>query len=272
MAYHQQESRQHEGKKKSNTHPDQYSQQYSQGFPDNREENLENEVNCKMKRANTVPEDHAAMLLRQISRTYSTDSSPATSINSNNCTPSPTTPSVPSFTLTFPIVAPNSEQLNQTSLPTIKTKIKNYTTTRQLSLPSHQDECQKPKFISNTKRRHVAKRSTEKNLSSNNGFPFTISKILEEEDNECENDVKTDTPTAVTNFKDSTVTERHNLPPVQAHFQYNLPRPPSSISKSESNANLEQTTPDVSWTMNIAPISTFPSGTTAAEIDEDYDA
>ena len=170
MAYKQEERWQHEGKKKNNTHPTQYSQQYSQAFPNNREENLENEMNCKMKKANTMPGDHAAKLLRQISRTYSTESSPTTSISSKNCTPSPTTPSVPAFTLTFPIVAPNSEQLNQTSLSTIKPKTKNYTATQKLSLPSHQDGSLEPKVISKTKGRtgesqYAEKRSTEKNTS-----------------------------------------------------------------------------------------------------------
>ena len=238
--------------------------------------NSENETKSHMKtkhvKSKSFSDNPAAAMLRQVSRTYSTGSIPSPNISS--CSASPATPSIPSFTLTFPIVPPNTVQAKSLT----KTKLKKSKNNTKAS--SSQPESQQPNLKNNSK--NVVRNSenlpathTSDQITSNNGFPFTISKILENDHETHKHIVVVDNPGA--NDVKGKEIGREGLP-VQTHIQYNLAQQPITspsampqvgVGKNSGNNVSEKTSfPTVSWTMNVvAPIIN-----TSADIDEDYDA
>ena len=111
-------------------------------------------------KSNSLAEISAPDKQRQFSRTYST-----------GCTPSPTdgsfitnNTSVPSFTLTYPAIGSNAR-------PEIKSKNVNKT-----EKSSSHIEIQRPKLT-----KYSQGEKTNNGHESNNGFPFTITNILEKQ-------------------------------------------------------------------------------------------
>jgi aspartate-semialdehyde dehydrogenase len=196
----------------------------------------------------------AAERLRQISRTYSTGSLP-----SNNSSPiSSPSSAVPSFTLTFPIIPQNSDPSqnkagkleNNSSSQT--EKLKNNSKKGTLDIYAKQAAC---------KDGH--------STSSNNGFPFTISNILEKEHNSKKQIVETDEQ-----LRENMIT--HPCTPLYERkndIGQNNVLPVNSVENEGGNKNSQSASektsiPTVSWTMNVVA----PKINTSEEIDEDYDA
>ena len=203
------------------------------------------------------PTSMSAERHRQISRTYSTGSLPS-SDSSPISTPSS---AVPSFTLTFPIIPQNSESSQNKA-----GKLRNNS--------SSQTEIKRPKLKNNSKKGTLdiyAKQAASKEgnkTSSNNGFPFTISNILEKEHNSKnqilttdEKQVKEDTKK---NMSTHPIYERKNDIGQNNALHINTVEDVGD----NKNASEKNSFPTVSWTMNVVA----PKINTSEEIDEDYDA
>ena len=217
-------------------------------------------------------EDPATAVLRQISRTYSTGSSSSQNISSNNCTPSPTTSSVPSFTLTFPMGPSNTEQskpLPKSKLPKSKNNTKTSSSQKGNQLTTLQSDSNN--IVSDS--HHIPTVTKSNQIKSNNGFPFTISKILGDDHQTLRQDSLKDDTSAAKGTK-AKETASPNLP-LQSHLQPNIAPQPTSLedlgskikySKASSVVTSASTPlPMVNWTMNIVR-------PTSDDIDEDYDA
>ena len=202
-------------------------------------------------KSNSLAEISAPDKQRQFSRTYSTGCTPSPidgSFISNNT-------SVPSFTLTYPLVGSSTR-------PEIKSKKVNKT-----EKSSSHIEIQRPKLT-----KYSQGEKTNNGHESNNGFPFTITNILEKQ---------LTTTKQTMPFKETANEKSLSAGNVQVqnavHQEaesikiHSLNGKTMSNTEKSYNTNLssEKTAnPTVSWTMNVVA----PKVNVSEEIDEDYDA
>ena len=196
---------------------------------------------------------------QQISRTYSSGSTPTVASSPSLSGDS----TVPSFTLTFPAATPSTQDAR--SLSSAKQNHEKYTKTA-----SSQSATLQPKLKNNSKNDCVYEqesKSTESNCNyttSNNGFQFTISNILDKGQNPaCED---TD--------------ESFKLARKPQDIMQNNCRTDTEKSKTKNDSAInsgsignggsatDKAFPTISWTMNVVG----PQYNASAEIDEDYDA
>ena len=221
------------------------------------------------KKLNSFSKNSAEEMQRQISRTYSTGSIPSPTTSSPS---SSTNSTIPSFTLTFPILSQNTEN-DESASTTEVGKLKNITK------PSSQIEIKQPKLKNNSKESAVDSNSHHtaietNHTTSNNGFPFTISNILEKELRKTQTIITADTRDQ-SNTKSAE--KGHEEGSDNDRFQYGSEKNQDmnintvqkmAEDKTSGRVQEKATFPTISWTMNVVA----PKIDTSEEIDEDYDA
>ena len=222
-------------------------------------EKIHNEA--ALRKSISLSENSAPEKLRQFSRTYSTGS---TASQNSSSLPSNTT-SIPSFTLTYPMIPTNTE-------PEINSKILKKTEKSS----SSQIEIHQPKLKNYSKGSMSAhdsqKDKTNHGHISNNGFPFTITNILEKQLTSNRQTVTEEGPVKENAKPESTVQVNNALDPKpkgNAELLSNI----NTTSYTEKTININSASekaaiPPISWTMNVVA----PKINISEEVDEDYDA
>ena len=201
-------------------------------------------------KSNSLAEISAPDKQRQFSRTYSTGCTPSSidgSFISNNT-------SVPSFTLTYPLIGSSTR-------PEIKSKKANKT-----EKSSSHIEIVRPKLT-----KYSLGEKTNNGHESNNGFPFTITNILEKQ---LTMNKQTLSNKKLINGKDKSaaIVQTHNSIHKESEDNIQSLNCKTMSNSDKSNAsNLpseKNVMPTISWTMNVVA----PKVNISEEIDEDYDA
>jgi len=202
-------------------------------------------------KSNSLAEISAPDKQRQFSRTYSTGCTPSPidgSFISNNT-------SVPSFTLTYPLI-------DSSTRPEIKSKKVNKT-----EKSSSHIEIQRPKL-----KKYSQGEKTNNGHESNNGFPFTITNILEKQltttkqtmpFNETANEKGLSAGYVQVQNAVHQEAESIKIHSLNGKTMSNIEKNYNTNLSSDKTAN-----PTVSWTMNVVA----PKVNVSEEIDEDYDA
>ena len=184
------------------------------------------------------------------SRTYSTGCTTTSNDNSSTLNNS----SIPSFTLTYPMIPSNTG-------PEIKSKKVNKT-----EKSSSHIEIQQPKL-----QNYSQGEKTNNGHESNNGFPFTITNILEKQ---LTMNKQTLSNKKLINGKDKSaaIVQTHNSIHKESEDNIQSLNCKTMSNSDKSNAsNLpseKNVMPTISWTMNVVA----PKVNISEEIDEDYDA
>jgi len=184
------------------------------------------------------------------SRTYSTGCTTTSNDNSSTLNNS----SIPSFTLTYPMIPSNTG-------PEIKSKKVNKT-----EKSSSHIEIQQPKL-----QNYSQGEKTNYGHESNNGFPFTITNILEKQ---LTMNKQTLSNKKLINGKDKSaaIVQTHNSIHKESEDNIQSLNCKTMSNSDKSNAsNLpseKNVMPTISWTMNVVA----PKVNISEEIDEDYDA
>ena len=205
----------------------------------------------------------AAERFRQISRTYSTTGS----LPSSNSSPvsSPTSAVVPpSFTLTFPII---NQQNRSESSPNKPGKFSSSQTENQQRRPKLKNNSKKDIYTQNV----AGKKGL--NTSSNNGFPFTISNILEKEQQRNSRKQQDTTDEQIEEDAQPNMIDTHPLiyerkNDIEKLLVNNVENIVGDNKKKNSPSSEKTSFPTISWTMDVVA----PKINTSEEIDEDYDA
>jgi len=202
---------------------------------------------------NSAPDKH------QLLRTYSTGSTSSP----NMSTLSSSNSSIPSFTLTYPMIPSNTgHEINSKQLKNTNNS------------SSSQIEIHRPKLKNNSTSElsdHQGEKINHDQIS-NNGFPFTITNILEKQLTSNKPTVELVKPVKENDDLAGLINKQHSL---QQETKCNVKQSPNcnTIQNTETPSNFDLATekskaPTISWTMDVIA----PKIKVSEEIDEDYDA
>ena len=215
--------------------------------------NLASLVKSNSLTDNSAPDKH------QFLRTYSTGST----ASPNMSTLSSSNTSIPSFTLTYPMIPSNTGH----EIKSKKSKSTNKSSSSQI-------EIQRPK-LKNNSTGELSDHQGEKinhDPISNNGFPFTITNILEKQLTSNKQTVALEKPVKENDESAGLINNQHSLQhETKCNFKQSLNC--NTIQNTENPSNFNSVTEKakattISWTMDVIA----PKIKVSEEIDEDYDA